>query len=290
VVLNSYAKLNLYLEVINRRKDNYHNIKTLFERISLCDIITLKPRQDKIIKIISHSADIPHDETNLAYKSAKILQDSFRVNRGVEIKINKRIPVGSGMGGGSSNAATVLCGLNKLWKLNLSRAKLAGFGRQIGSDVPFFIYDSAFALGEAKGDCIKPLNSLKGIRLWHVLVVPKIKVSTPLIYRKWDKNSSILGLTRPAYNVNILPLALKKKNLALLSSSLFNSLEPVTAGMYPELKKIRVKLALLGLRSILMSGSGPTMFGITSSRKEAVFLYRQLKKKKSWQVFVTRTL
>jgi 4-diphosphocytidyl-2-C-methyl-D-erythritol kinase len=290
VVLNSYAKLNLYLEVINRRKDSYHNIKTLFERINLCDIITLKARQDKIIKITSNSADIPKDATNLAYKSAKILQDSFRVNRGVEIKINKRIPVGSGMGGGSSNAAVVLCGLNRFWKLNLSRAKLVSLGKKIGSDVPFFIYDCAFALGGAKGDVIKPLSSLKGIKLWHVLVVPKIKVSTPLIYRKWDKNSSNLGLTRPAYNVNILPLALKKKDLALLGSSLFNSLEAVTAKIYPELKKIRAKLGFLGVRSILMSGSGPTMFGITSSRKEAVFLYRRLRKEKFWQVFVTRTL
>jgi len=289
VVLKSYAKLNLYLEVLNRRKDNYHNIKTLFERISLCDKITLKSRPDKQIKIISHSPDIPKDSSNLAFRSAKLLQDSLKIDKGVEIKITKRIPVGSGMGGGSSNAAFVLLGLNKLWKLHLSRVKLVGFAKRIGSDVPFFIYNLPFALGEAKGDEIKPLSSLRGVRLWHVLVVPKIKVSTPMIYKNWDKNREILGLTRPKYNVNILTLALRRKDLAAVNLALFNNLEPITAKIYPELKPIRDKLNLLGLQSILMSGSGPAIMAIASSRKEAVSAYRQLKKDKFWQVFVTRT-
>lgn len=289
MVLKSYAKLNLYLEVLNRRKDNYHNIKTLFERISLCDKITLKSRPDKQIKIISHSPDIPKDSSNLAFRSAKLLQDSLKIDKGVEIKITKRIPVGSGMGGGSSNAAFVLLGLNKLWKLHLSRVKLVGFAKRIGSDVPFFIYNLPFALGEAKGDEIKPLSSLRGVRLWHVLVVPKIKVSTPMIYKNWDKNREILGLTRPKYNVNILTLALRRKDLAAVNLALFNNLEPITAKIYPELKPIRDKLNLLGLQSILMSGSGPAIMAIASSRKEAVSAYRQLKKDKFWQVFVTRT-
>ncbi len=290
MVLKSYAKLNLYLEVLNRRKDNYHNIKTLFERISLCDKITLKSRPDKQIKIISYSPDIPKDSSNLAFRSAKLLQDSLKIDKGVEIGITKRIPVGSGMGGGSSNAAFVLLGLNKLWKLHLSRAKLVSFAKKIGSDVPFFIYNLPFALGEAKGDEIKPLSSLRGVRLWHVLVVPKIKVSTPMIYKNWDKNREILGLTRPKYNVNMLALALRRKDLAAVNLALFNNLEPITAKIYPELKPIRDKLNLLGLQSILMSGSGPAIMAIASSRKEAVSAYRQLKKDKFWQVFVTRTL
>jgi len=124
LTLNSYAKLNLYLKVLNIRSDNYHNIKTLFERIDLSDRIILKPRQDKLIKIICSHPDVPQDDSNLAYRSAKLLQEGLKINRGVEIKIIKRIPVGSGMAGGSSNAATVFLGLNKIWQLKLSREKL----------------------------------------------------------------------------------------------------------------------------------------------------------------------
>ncbi len=288
--LKSYAKLNLYLEVVNRRPDNYHNIKTIFERISLNDTIILKLRPDRKIKIISRSPHIPKDNTNLAFKAAKLLQESLAIDQGVEIIIVKRIPVGAGLGGGSSNAAYVLLGLNKLWKLNLSREKLAGFAREIGSDVAFFIYDCPFALAEAKGDAIKPLKKLQGTGFWHVLVVPKIKVSTPMIYNAWDKKSEIHGLTKPKYNVKILTSALLKKDYPLITQALFNGLEPVTVSIYPELKRIRNELSLLGLQSILMSGSGPAIFAITSSKKEAVSIYRQLEKEKRWRVYFVRTL
>jgi 4-diphosphocytidyl-2-C-methyl-D-erythritol kinase len=180
----------------------------------------------------------------------------------------------------------VLLGLNKLWKLNLSENKLVGFAKKLGSDVPFFIYGCPFALAEAKGDEIKPLKELKAVRLWHVLAVPKIKVSTPIIYSAWDRTR---GLTKPKYNAKVLTLALRKKDHRLIKRALFNGLEPVTARIYPELKRVRNKLNLLGLQSILMSGSGPAIFGIASSRKEAAFIYQQLKRKKCWRVFLTRT-
>ena len=125
MVLNSYAKLNLYLEVLSKRKDSYHNIKTIFERIDLCDKIVLKVRKDKKINLISHSPGLPRDSSrNLAYRSAELLQTRLNLDKGVDIQIIKRIPVAAGLGGGSSNAATVLMGLDKLWRLNLSREKL----------------------------------------------------------------------------------------------------------------------------------------------------------------------
>ncbi|MFH1641233.1 MAG: 4-(cytidine 5'-diphospho)-2-C-methyl-D-erythritol kinase, partial [Candidatus Omnitrophota bacterium] len=245
---NSYAKLNLYLSVLNKRKDNYHNIKTLFERISLCDKIILKGRHDKRIRIITSSRNIPKDSSNLAYRSAKLLQDSFSIERGVDIKIIKRIPVAGGLGGGSSNAASVLVALNKLWRVNLSVDKLADLAKKIGCDVPFFIYNSPFALGAGRGDKIKILDSFGRLRLWHILVVPKIEVSSELIYKKWDSvnesfiraltslfgsgNAKVLKkarLTRPKYDDKILSLALRKRNLSLVSSALFNSLQEVTA-------------------------------------------------------------
>lgn len=320
LTLDSHAKLNLYLEVINKRKDNYHNINTVFEKISLSDKIILKSRVDKQIKIFSASKDIPKDSSNLAYRGAKLLQDELHINKGVEIKIIKRIPVGSGLGGGSSNAAYVLLGLNKLWRLNLTQNKLVGFAKKIGSDVPFFIYNCSYGLGRAKGDEIKPLNLLKNIRFWHILVVPKIMISTPLIYSKWDeysrkpldfkkpaskkikeiftalegKNSgcsqkSKRGLTRPKYNANMFVSALIKKDITLINAGLFNGLEQITFRLYPELENIKAKLKSLGLQSVLMSGSGSAIFGISPSKKEVMSVYRRLKPKKSWHVYVAKT-
>lgn len=147
MLVKSYAKLNLYLEVLKLRKDNYHSIKTIFERIDLCDKIILKTRRDKKIRVICASKDVPRNRTNLAYRSAKLLQDKFKLDRGVDIKIIKRIPVGAGLGGGSSNAAFTLLGLNRLWKLRLGQKELARYARKIGSDVAFFIYDYHYALG-----------------------------------------------------------------------------------------------------------------------------------------------
>jgi 4-diphosphocytidyl-2-C-methyl-D-erythritol kinase len=289
LVLNSHAKLNLYLEVLNKRKDSYHNIKTLFERIDLSDTIILTVRRDKLIKIICSNPLVPEDNSNLCYRSARLLQESFNETCGLDIEIIKRIPVGAGLGGGSSNAASVLLGLNKLWGLKLKRQELCSFARKLGADVAFFLYDTAFAIGEGLGDEIKPLKLQRVKPLWHILVVPKIVVRTEFVYRKWDELKNF-GLTKPRYDVNILTLALRKRDTSLICEILFNSLEQVSMKLYPEIKRIKQKLAKLGLRSILMSGSGPAVFGIVSSRKEAVSLSRQLEKQESsWRIFVTRT-
>lgn len=291
MILRSFAKLNLYLEVLNKRNDTYHNIKTIFERISLSDKIILKSRPDKKIKIICNSTDFPpNNSENLCLRSVRLLRDNLNIDRGVDIRIIKRIPVSSGLGGGSSNAASVLMGLNKLWGLNLTQNKLVNFAKRIGCDVPFFIYNCPFAQGEERGDKIKPLKSLNRVRLWHILVVPRIKVSTPLIYKKWDLVRKKVKLTSAKSNVKILLLALQKFDLGLIREALFNSLERITAKLYPEVRRIKEKLKSLNLQSILMSGSGPAIFGIVSSKKEAQSLCRQLKREcQSWQVFVTRT-
>ncbi len=292
MVLHSYAKLNLYLEVINKRADGYHNIKTLFERINLSDKITLKSTRSPKITITSNSRLIPKDKRNFAYQAAILLKDQCGVKSGVRIHIKKNIPVGAGLAGGSSNAASVLMGLNKLWNLRLSRSRLAGFAARIGSDVPFFVYDAPFALAGGRGEKIKIVNSLKNVGLWHILVIPKFKVSTPAIYKQWDilKDNKKARLTRPKLGVKILISRLRKKLLLSSNSGLYNGLEIVTANKYPKVISIKNRLRGLGLnRKILMSGSGPACFSIVSSRKEAVVRAKQLKANKSWQVFVSRT-
>jgi len=291
LVINSYAKLNLYLEVLNQRKDGYHNITTLFERIDLADKIILRSRPDKIIKISSNSKQIPNDQSNLAYRAARILQESLHLEKGVEIRIIKKIPVGSGMGGGSSNAASTLLGLNKLWKLNLSRAQLANFAQKLGSDVPFFIYNCPFALGQARGEKVKPVRSLNQIKFWHLLIVPRIFVSTPKIYREWDKahKEQKAPLTSVKSNVKLLILSLKKKDLSGVEMGLFNGLEEATTRLYPDLVRIKEELRHSGLEAVLMSGSGPAVFAISGSRKEAESVYAKLKNQKFAQLFLTRT-
>jgi len=292
LILNSYAKLNLYLEVLNIGKDNYHNIKTVFERIGLSDKIILKSRPDKLIKIICKNPSVPGDNSNLCYRSAKLLQEEFNIESGLDIEIIKHIPVASGLAGGSSNAASVLLGLNKVWKLNLSQRKLLRFAKKIGADVAFFLYNSSFAIGEGRGDKIKVLKLQRIRRFWHILIVPKIKVSTASVYKKWDDldKKMMWGLTKPRYDVKILISALRKNDFPLLGKLLFNSLESSTIKLYPEVARIKESLSKLSLQSILMSGSGPAVFGIVSSRKEAVSLSKKIKKQnKTWQVFVTST-
>jgi 4-diphosphocytidyl-2-C-methyl-D-erythritol kinase len=227
---------------------------------------------------------------NLAWQAAALLRDTYGVKRGVHIHITKRIPVGSGMGGGSSNAACVLMGLNRLWRLGRSREELADLGKKLGADVPFFIYDTAFARGKARGDEITPLRQLKGLCLWHILVVPRISVSTSLVYKKWDEwhhHFRTLTIWRPDVKISLLA---KKKGLPLIRKALFNSLEAVSVRLYPQIRQIKTALLELGVQVVLMSGSGPAVFGLVSSRKEALSLRRQLKKKCSWQVYTVRTI
>ena len=274
LVIKSFAKVNLFLSVINKRSDNYHNLTTLFERITLSDKIIITPRTDNIIKVSCNDSSVPSNESNLCWKAAKLLQDVAKVKNGLNIKIIKCIPVGAGLGGGSGNAAAVLLGLNKLWKLKFTKARLAKLAAEIGSDVAFFIYEASFAVGTSKGEKIRILNNLNKIKLWHILVVPKIHVSTPLIFKKFDHFS---GLTKPTSNVKLLTSRLVRKTPSLVSGLLFNSLEAVTLKLYPEVKRAKKKLSTLGLKDILMSGSGPAVFAIVSSAQKAQALSRILK-------------
>lgn len=287
LTLSSCAKLNLYLEVVNKRPDGYHNLKTLFERIDLADTIQLKLRADSKITLRCNNPLLPCDQSNLALRSAVLLQKTFSVNKGADIVLKKRIPIGAGLGGGSSNAAAVLLGLNKLWRLNLSRKKLLQLGKRLGSDVPFFLYGTPFALATARGDKIKPLAALNRVRLWHIVVVPDLHVSTPLIYSKWDTFS---GLTKPSVNVKLILSALLKDRFSCRNELFYNSLEEVTAKLYPEVAQAKEKLARHGLKAVLMSGSGSSVFAIVSSRKEAITLRQQLRVSKRWRVFVAQTV
>lgn len=282
LLLKSPAKLNLFLRVVNKRPDGYHNLSTLFERISLCDDISLTLNQTGKIRIFSDHPQMPRGPKNLMYKVAEMLKKDFQCSQGVDIAVKKRIPVAAGLGGGSSNAATVLLGLNKLWKLTLTQEDLLSYARKIGSDVPFFIYNTRWAIGTQRGDVIKTLFLRR--KLWHVLVVPKLKVYTYKVFGAFN-----LKLTKKKTDVNMLHRALGKSGLPQVSHLFLNDLETTIVHLHPNLLKIKEKIKKSGALSVIFSGSGPSLFGLAKSKAHAKRLAALLNRYYS-QVFVVQTL
>lgn len=295
LAVKSFAKLNLYLRILGKRQDNFHNLSTLFVRIDLADKIILKCRQDNRVSITTNNHQVPADSTNLCYRAAALLKQQLKLKQGIEIGLNKHIPVGAGLGGGSANAASVLLGLNKFWKLNLSRQKLVRLAARLGSDVPFFIHQAKFGLGAGRGDKIQALRGLSKVNLWFVLVYPNFKVSTPLIYRKYDaylaKNKRFSRLTMPSQNVKILISELLKKGPGFDPNLLFNSLEPVTEALYPQVTQVKKALSGMGLDKVMMSGSGPAVFAVCDSRLAAQKIKNKLSRQfKAWRILTVSTV
>lgn len=280
MLINAPAKVNLFLEVLDKRKDGYHNIETLFLKIKLFDKLEFKIIKSGI-KISCDHPDVPQDETNLVYKAARLLQEKTGTDKGVHIKIKKNIPVFAGLGGGSSDAAATLLGLNKLWQLGLEQKDLLLIGRKIGADVPVFITDYNAAIGRARGDRLTPLNL--ETKFWIVLVKPDISVSTKEVY-----SGLLPNLTKTRNDVKLLLHALRSKSMELIAKALFNRLETVAFKRYKQLKKIKEMISARGLRAVLMSGSGSVIFGLTNNREEAVRLKNDLQG--AYEVLVVRSL
>jgi 4-diphosphocytidyl-2-C-methyl-D-erythritol kinase len=279
--LFSFAKLNLALKVVGRRPDGFHELVTLFERIDLHDDVTFTSAKDGEFSIRCDDKRVPCDERNLIWKAARILSDGEKVNKGARIVIKKRIPVAAGLAGGSSNAATALFGLNKLWNLGLSQKKLLSYAGKIGSDVAFFFYDVPFAVGTGRGEIIKPLG-LK-TRLWHFLVVPQAPLLTKDVY-----GSFLQSFTKCRGDVNIILRSLGNNDPSGVGAGLFNDLEDPILALKPHLGKLKARVARQDVLGVSFSGSGPSVFAVTASEKEA----RHLKKifsRTYKQVFVVRT-
>jgi len=281
LTLRSPAKLNLFLKVIRKRPDGYHDLETLFERINLCDTISLKLHKKDEIRVSCPGVTLPKGNGNLAYRAADFLKKKYKITEGIEIILNKKIPVAAGLGGGSSNAATVLKGLDQLWDLSLTESDLMSIGRVLGSDVPFFINDVKWAIGTEKGDVLKPICFR--LKLWHILVVPRIKMYSREVFTRLN-----LQLTKADDDVNILSRALYNKDINKVSKALCNDLEPSILGISPKLLKVKTAVAKATQLGVSFSGSGPALFGIMKSRKEAQAAYEKLSKVYS-RVFVVAT-
>ncbi len=288
LTLRSPAKLNLYLKVINQRPDGYHNLVTLFERINLCDELQFRLNFQGTIRLTCNDPQVPLGRRNLVYKAAQMLQEDFKIPHGIKIDIKKHIPVAAGLAGGSSNAATALLGLNKIWKLSLTQAQLVAYAKKIGADVAFFLYDSSWAIGTERGDKIQPLTL--PTKLWHVIVTPRLKMYSKTVFEglNFKKAGRTNLLTKKKYNVNILRRCLGNNDLYNIGQLLCNDLEERVFQLCPSLLKLKNRMAGLNTYGVSLSGSGPSIFALTNSPKSAEHIKNVLKKYYH-RVFVVRT-
>lgn len=271
LTLRSYAKLNLFLKVLRKRPDQYHDLETIFERISLFDEIRLTSNKTGKIKIVCAHPQVPKGPKNLVYKVSQMLQARFGIKEGATIYIKKNIPVAAGLAGGSSNAATTLLGLNKIWRLKLPQAELVKIGSEIGSDVAFFLYDTPWALGEGRGERIKILP-IKA-KYWHVVVVPRIKMYSKDVFGRLN-----LQLTKKEADVNILTLALKAKSAFEAGLLLHNDLETSILSIRPDLLRVKNRLRKYSFCGVAFSGSGPACYGLAPTEKIARAVVKDLRR------------
>ena len=278
IELKSRAKINLSIDVLGKREDGYHLVEMIMQTIDLYDIIKIKEIEIDEININSNSSDIPLNENNIVYKAAKVLKDQFNIKNGVEIFIEKNIPVAAGMAGGSSNAAAVLVGLNKLWKLNLSEVRLQEIGLKLGADVPFCISGNA-ALAQGIGE---ELTYIKGLSKDTVILVckPNLFVSTKEVYESLDSKHID---KRP--NNQLLIDCLKNEDTRQLAENMFNVLEGVTVEMHPVIQQIKDIMITNKALGAMMSGSGPTVFGLYENKEDA-YMCKSILENQFKQTFV----
>lgn len=262
------AKINLTLDVLYKRPDNFHEVEMVMTTVDLADRISLESREDGVIQIISTDNFVPNDHRNFAYQAARLIKDTYGIRQGVSITIEKEIPIAAGLAGGSSDAAATLKGLNELWDLGLSIDELAELGAKIGSDVSFCVYGGT-ALATGRGEKIKELPAPPNC--WVVLAKPKIGVSTAEVYG----GLKVEGLQHP--NTQQLIQAIETKDYELLCSSLGNVLETVTFKLHPEVVMLKEQMKRFGADATLMSGSGPTVFGLVDSEARVSRIYNGLR-------------
>lgn len=263
------AKINLSLDVLYKRQDGYHEVEMVMTMVDLADRIEMQELPRDTIIISSQAGYIPLDEKNLAFQAAKLIKERYDVKRGVYIHLDKKIPVAAGLAGGSSDAAATLRGLNKLWGLNISADELKRLGAELGSDVPFCVAGGT-AIARGRGEKLETIETPP--QCWVVLAKPPINVSTSEIYGKL--NVKEIG-RHP--QTEMLVQAIKEKNFERLCSSLDNVLEEVTMALYPEVRQLKEVMLKLGADGALMSGSGPTVFGLVSRESKVARIYNGLR-------------
>lgn len=259
--LKAYGKINLALDVVRKRPDGYHDVKMIMQTVRIYDGIELFKTDTGKIEIDTNLFYLPNNENNLVYKAAKMLMDEFDIKSGVKINLQKVIPVSAGMAGGSSDAAAVLYGVNKLFHLGLSTKELMERGVKIGADVPYCILRGT-ALSEGIGEELTTISSPPDLTV--LLAKPPINVSTKLVY----ENLNLQALDRHP-DIDAMVRALDNKDIDAISANMENVLETVTVEKYPVIQDIKNMMIEHGAINALMSGSGPTVFGLFKEKEVA---------------------
>jgi 4-diphosphocytidyl-2-C-methyl-D-erythritol kinase len=277
--LKSPAKVNLRLEILRRRDDGYHDLRTLLQKISLCDTLSFSLGKGKGISITTDHPDLPLGKRNLVYQAAQRILKKSEYKGGLHINISKKIPLGAGLGGGSSNAATTLKALNQILGIGLPTKELMKMGLGIGADVPFFLLEGA-AVATGIGERLKKIELSD---LWFILINPNFEVSTRWAYQNFV-------LTKRHFHFNLRGLVKTPEGISRL---LLNDLERVVSYKYPQIEEMKKMLLSVGALGALMTGSGPTVFGVFSGKREAEKAFKKLEHKvrrSGWIILKTCSL
>lgn len=291
ITLNAPAKVNIFLRITGRRKDGYHDLHSLFERIDLADTVTIS-RRPAGIEVVSDVFITEDPKDNLVYKAAQAVLRAGGARGGVRIAIKKRIPIAGGLGGGSSDAAATLIGVNTLLRLRIPRKRLIGIGARLGADIPFFMVNRPFVEVTGKGERLNPLFLKR--KLWHVLVNPGFGLATKRVYAAYDRLSAKC-LTGNSRNDKIRSPLGSSAPFAWFETMMHNDLEPVAVKEKKVIGSIIKRLAFTSGHTTILSGSGPSVFCLCRTRKEATLIRRRFLKHmpsagaNNWQVFVAGT-
>jgi 4-diphosphocytidyl-2-C-methyl-D-erythritol kinase len=262
IELKSFAKINLGLEIIGKRADGYHNLKTIYQTIDLFDTIEIKENQSGTIHLDGDDPLVEWDQGNTIFKAFDIMCETYNLHQGFDIFVKKKIPAGSGLGGGSSNAAVILLFLDEYFRLNLEIEHLIDVGVKIGADVPFFLMGGT-VMAEGIGEKMTPLENLA--ERWVSIVIPAIKVSTGLIFSHFNLTSKPIKSKIDTF--------ITSKNLEVLE----NNLEKTTFELIPGLRMIKKKMLTMGFELVLMSGSGSAVYGVQGIEANAQGVLPELK-------------
>ena len=278
--LKARAKINLGLDVLGKREDGYHEVRMVMQTIGIYDRLILTKIPEEEIRITSNLAFLPGNENNLIYKAIKLLKDEYHFPGGVSVDLNKFIPVAAGMAGGSTDAASTMFGVNRLFGLNLSMGKMMELGVRLGADVPYCVMRGT-ALAEGIGEKLTRITPVP--HMWILIAKPQINVSTRLVYEQLDmggiqKHPDIDGIIR----------AIEAQDVVRIAQSMGNVLENVTVPLYPVIETIKQDMLSHGAINAMMSGSGPTVFGIFPDEQTTLACQAFLKKKgDARQVYIT---
>jgi 4-diphosphocytidyl-2-C-methyl-D-erythritol kinase len=283
ITLPAFAKINLALRVLGRRADGYHEISTVFQTVTLHDNLTFETMPDDRLELACSDHDIPTDESNLVLRAAHVLRERFGSRRGARIELEKMVPAGGGLGGGSSDAAVTLIALAHLWEIQTSVRELSDIGARLGADVPFFLTGGT-ALGTGTGADIRPLEDVTKMHL--VVITPGVRVSTAEGYRALGAPA----LTKTDTVVNLFVSRTEADFSDSLCDVMSNDFEAVMVRLHPEIGRARDALMKAGARRAMLSGSGSSVFGVFDSKGEAGRARESLKGEVGWQVFACATL